>query len=376
MKKKTSRKPLLVFFIFTSGILLIFALKVKNNLENKAVVVEAIREEKQSKEIPVRVKRTEKIDYQDVIQGITGKIDVPKSRLSFEIGGRVYLVGVEKGSAVSKGEILAELDKTELLLKKKYKENAHKGALIELQKAERVLAQNKEKASTGFILESKLKDYELDVNLKKNKVEAARLELEASEVNLAKTEIRAPFDGIIMDRKIEVGEYVSPNQESFVLLNVKRTYADLEINEKKLAFVKPGQSISLTTNIYKEPIQGKIESIVPALQGKAMVVSARAKIQAADNPLIPGMFVLGEIVSFTRNNAIVLPLKSLSRENNQAYVFVLREKDSKVIKKAVKVDYLNRKDAVVASGISAGEKIVVESARELKDGDLVRAEEL
>ena len=378
-KQPKNQKMLFVFLVFGVGILSIIAFQVMDKvLEHKNSQSESTKPGKENKtELSALVKLTEikPSDFSDTIRGVTGKIDVARAKLGFEISGVVETIQKDKGEAVKKGEILAELNKTDLILKEKYKRNSLEGSKIELEKAKKILEENREKAKTGFILETKLKDYELDVALKENKVSADDLEIEAASENIKKAELKAPFDGVVMERRIETGESLSNGRDAFVLLDINNIFADIEINEKKLSKIQPGQDILLKTNIYPDPIKGKIQSIVPAVQGKAMILSARAKLESTKLPLLPGMFVTGEIRVYGEKDALVLPLSALTKENDDVYVYLYNEKKNAVMKTKVSLGYMTQEEAVVKSGIKPGQKIVIESSQPLKDGMPVKVEE-
>lgn len=371
----------MILFIFGAGMLLIVTLLVVKQYSlklstDKVTVKEKTEQGQKEKEIPalVKLETVKPKDYSDKIKGVTGRIDVARAKLGFEGSGTVEIISADKGAFVRKGDILAELNITDLILKEKYKQNALEGSKIELEKAVKILEENREKAKTGFILENKLKDYELEVQLKQNKVKADELEIEAAEENLKKAQLRAPFDGVVLERKIEMGESISSSREAFVLLDINNIFADIEINEKQLSKIEPGQPLFLKTNIFQDIIAGKIQSIVPAVQGKAMILCARAKLEASKLTLLPGMFVSGEIQVFEQKNAIVVPLQALSKEKDTLYVFVYDSAKKTVVRKTVECGYLSAEEALISKGLNPGVSVVIESSVALKDGASVKVE--
>lgn len=371
----------MLLFIFGAGMLFIVTLLVMKQYSlkttsGKETAKEKTEENGKEKEIPALVKLEvlKEQDFTDRIRGVTGRIDVARAKLGFEATGTVEILAVDKGSFVKKGDILAELNTTDLILKKKYKQNALEGSKIELEKAVKILEENREKARTGFILENKLKDYELEVQLKQNKVRADELEIEAAEENLKKAQLRAPFDGVVMERKIELGESLSSNREAFVLLDINNIFADIEINEKQLSKIEPGQALFLKCNIFPEVISGKIQSIVPAVQGKAMILCARAKLEPTKLTLLPGMFVSGEILVFEQKKALAVPLTALSKEKDTLFVFVCDTAKNTVIQKKVECGYMSSDEALITKGLNPGINVVIESSAALKDGASVKVE--
>ncbi|EKD27256.1 MAG: putative HlyD family secretion protein [uncultured bacterium] len=370
------QKTLFLFLVFFTGLACIIALQVNKKFSTSSQVAEKkeISETSENSPILVSIEEIKEKSFSDELKWITGKIDVARSKLGFELTGVVSAVGADKGDYVHKGDLLAELDKTDLLLKEKYKINGLEGAQIELEKATAVLEENQEKAKSGMMLGNKLKEYELDVKLKQNKVAAQQLEIDSAQDNIKKAQLRAPFDGVILERNIEIGENLSNNKTAFIILDINNIYADLEINEKKLSKIQPGQEIKLKTNVFPDTFKGSINAIVPAVQGKAMILSARAKIEKTELSLLPGMFVMGDIVVFKQDNAMVIPIKALSKENNETFVFLYNEKKNIAIKQTVETGYIGQNEVVIKSGLKTGQKIIIESSSPLKDSVAVKVE--
>jgi len=375
-KKTDNKRTILIFLIIGTIILYVLALKVHRSYRKKQNAIIKTKIDKDAsigESTPlVTLELIKKRDFTDILRGVTGRIDVARAKLGFEVSGQVALLGVDKGDVVQKGDILAELDKTDLLLKEEYKKNSLEGVKIELEKSKKILEDNKAKASTGYILKSKIEDYELNVKLKENKVKAAVLEVEAASENLKKAALRAPFYGVVLERNIELGESVAANKTAFILLDINNIYADIEINEKKLSRIEPGQSITLRTSIYPEEIKGKIKSVVPAIQGKAMVLSARAKLFPAKNTLIPGMFVVGDILAYEEKDCIVLPIEAVFKQGDEVSVFIYDSVKKIVKKRKIEAGYITRKEVLIKRGLKEGLKVIVKTTKELKDGCLVR----
>jgi RND family efflux transporter MFP subunit len=382
MKKKglKNRKTVIVLLVFISGMFAIVTFQLQKNMREKIRVQAQAKAASQKEESAkhaalVSVLTLKKTAFKDCIQGVTGKIDVARAKLGFEISGTIEKILVDKGNSVKTGDLLVELNKEELHLKEKYKKNSLEGEQIELEKASRALQETQEKAKTGYIAPEKLKEDELNVRLRENKVKAAELELESAQDSLKKCELHAPFDGVVLEKKIELGENINANRDAFVLLDIKHVYADIEINEKKLSSIEPGQPIELVTNIYKQSVTGVIESIVPAVQGKAMILSARARLDPTELSLLPGMFVTGSIAIREQKDCLVVPLKALSKEGDAVFVFIADETKKTAVKKKINPAYVSRDEAVIKEGLNEGDKVIVETTQPLKDNDPIRIEE-
>lgn len=355
----------ILFFVF---LYLFIGEDSKNNLHESKY----IKQNKSTKKRPVvSAKKIVKGHFLHKISGINGQIDVEKTELGFEVAGIIEHINSKKGSYVNKGDVLAELKGVNLFLKLKYKHNEYEAAKIELKKAENTFAESKEKAETGYILERRLEDERLEVELKKNKVKAAELEYESAKENLTKVKLKAPFNGVVMEKKVGLGQNVDTSKPAFVLLNTSSIYADIEITELDSYKLRIGQKVILNTSIDTKDIEGVVEAIVPAVQGKAMVLSARVKLKTENIKLLPGMFVSGYIVIYEESDVIGVPIEALVKDNQTSYVFIYNPDTEKVSQREVKLGYIADENAVIESGLDEGEFIVSANSNNLKDGDSV-----
>lgn len=319
----------------------------------------------------VSVKEIQKEVFTHKISDVNGKIDVEKTELGFEVAGIINIINAKKGSYVKKGDVIAELQGVNLYLKVKYKQNEWEAAKIELKKAENIFSESKEKAETGYILERRLEDERLEVELKKNKVKAAELEFESAKENYTKIKLKAPFNGVVMEKKVGAGQNVDTSKPAFVLLNTGSIYADIEISEIDSYKLRIGQQVVLNTTVDDKPILGEVEAIVPAVQGKAMILAARVKLKTESIKLLPGMFVSGHIIIYQEEGVMSVPVDSMIKENDKSYLFVYDPANEHVSKREVVFGYIGDEETVVKNGLEIGEFVVTDNVSELKDNDIV-----
>lgn len=328
-------------------------------------------DESRKQELVVSVKEINPQDFVHKISGVNGQIDVEKTELGFEVAGIVDLINIKKGAYVKKGDILAELKGVNLFLKVRYKQNERDAAKIELKKAENTYAESKEKVETGYILERRLEDERLEVELRKNKLRAAELEFESAKENFAKIKLKAPFDGVIMEKKVGVGQNVDTSKTAFIILNTGDIYADIEINEIDSYKLRIGQKVLLNVSVESNPVNGVIEAIVPAVQGKAMILSARVKLETDSVKLLPGMFASGYILLHQEEKVFSVPIDSLLKEGNKNYIFVYEPASGQIFKREIFLGYIGDENAVVKEGLNKGESVITSGVTELKDKDKV-----
>jgi len=201
------------------------------------------------------------------------------SKLAFESSGKVDKIFVDVSSHVKKGDTLASLDQTSLE--------------IALKKAKNDLALAKN-AST-FNKFSQVKDVtsKQEFDEVKYKFDEATLRVQAAEIailnaddHLKKSVLKAPFDGVIASKNVELGESASPLQPAFVL------NSEEAIDEKYANLVKVGDIFKFKLDATNEEKEVKIALIYPEIKRETRKFYA----QAYDSGLKPGMFGQGKVI--------------------------------------------------------------------------------
>lgn len=156
-----------------------------------------------------------------------------------------------------------------------------------------------------------------DTSVEENpEVLAARAELDQARVDLERTIIRAPVDGVVSKRQVQVGQRVQPGQMLMVVVPIRAAYVDANFKEVQLAKVRPGQSVTLTSDLYRDDVEykGKVVgfsggtgaafAIVPAQNatGNWIKVVQRLPVrialdpkQLAEHPLQVGLSMTADI---------------------------------------------------------------------------------
>ncbi len=285
-----------------------------------------------------------------------------------EVGGyRVAEVKVDVGDHVKRGQALVELS-TALL----DADVATKKATLAQRDAQLVndaAALERGESLKGMNLISqadydKLKSAAL---ASRAGMEAAKADLDASQLRLKFTNVTAPDDGVITARTVTVGQIAQAGSEMLRLLRNGRIEWRGEVPEARLGDLKPGQPVAITT-ADGAVFNGSIRVVAPTIQS-----GNRTGLVYVDLPpnerLRPGMFARGEI-EVSRAMAFTVPLQSVVSADGYSYVFVLKP-DNHVERRRVETSGVHESEIEVSSGLEAGDMVVGKGAGFLKDGDLV-----
>lgn len=267
---------------------------------------------KKEEEIAAIVFKVKKTDYKESIP-ILGTISpFEKVELKFEESGRVKKIYVKEGSKVKKGEVLAELEESKFILEEEYAKNKYESEKSLFYAKKKEFNLKKRLYEKGAILKEKLEQVKFELDSQKFKMLSAQKEWELAKEKLKKAKLTAPSDGVIDEKEIEVGEFVSPQDKAFTLIKVKKVYAEVGINEKDIPKIKQNLPAIVKVSAYPtKQFYGKVKSIYPSLKGFSRTLTVKIELDNSEGKLFPGMFLKGEIILVSFKNVYVVPTKTI-----------------------------------------------------------------
>lgn len=301
----------------------------------------------QAEEVQVKAAPVKKGKFEDILPAmgtIRGYIEVD---LKFGINGSIEKFSFNNGDRVEKGEVIATLEQGD--------------ALVKLQYAELKLEEYEKLYEIGALTESKLKQVELEKEL-------ARIELE-------KTFLRAPFNGVVNNREAETGKFVTINDRIATFSSIDEVVAEVGIIEKDIEKVRVGQKAIIKVDAYPNiEFVGIVDNISSSFEGKSRTLNVRIKMPNAKQLLLPGMFARVLIYIYEKEDALIVPKLALDKKEGEYQVFVAGE-DSKAHLRKVELDYLASEEAIVNSGVEENELVIIEKSGELQDGSAIKVME-
>ena len=198
--------------------------------------------------------------------------------------------------------------------------------------------------------------------------------LQAIEAQLADTTITAPVAGIIADREAKVGQITSNSEMLFAIIQDGRLELRLQVPETLIGKIQPGQSVSVTSNNRDLKLTGKVRQIDPAIDDSSRQATVRVDLPSGTN-LKPGMFLQAAIDTDT-NPGLAVPIEALlPQTGNQAIAFVVQPDNTVKAQKVTMGEILSEQKVEIIEGLQPGDRIVLEGAAYLKDGDRVAVSE-
>ena len=195
--------------------------------------------------------------------------------------------------------------------------------------------------------------------------------LRSVESRLSKTVIRAPFDGYVGLRQINVGDYATIGQELINVVRLDPLRVDFSVPEILLARVQPGQDINVTVGAFPDQtFRGVVTAIDPQIDVTGHSMAIRARLPNPDLKLRPGLFAQVSVSLATKPDALMIPEQAIWPIGNDKTLYIVE--DGVANQRIVTIG--DRKDGMVeiTSNLSAGEEVVVAGQMKIFPGAKVR----
>ncbi len=234
-----------------------------------------------------------------------------------------------------------------------------------LKAAGRVSANLNKTAKAAPTLEGRLTRLNFDLNDHVKAGDVLAL-VESPELLGKPLELKAPIDGVIVERAVTVGELVDKSKAIYTISDPTQLWAIAEVKERDIAAVKLGQDATFTTLAYHdEKFAGKVVLIGNQVEAGSRTIEVRIAVDNADGRLKAGMFADVEIVTTILDNVLLLPDGALQTDGENQIVFVALD-GNKFEKRIVKLGLEQSGRVQILDGIKSGESIVTEGSFILK----------
>jgi RND family efflux transporter MFP subunit len=313
--------------------------------------------------------------------------------------GRLEILTVEEGSRVKKGQILARLENADLQAQSGQAQANLNAAQANLNQILAVVAndrlrfeRNRKLIQAQAVSQSSYDDAEARYQQSqateaaaRSQIEAAEAALQATRVGLEYTLIRAPFDGVILTKNADVGEVVAPFGSSINAKAAVVTMADLDsliveadVSEINLAKIKSGQPCEITLDAFpEERFPGQVHMVVPTADRSKATVQTKVKFLERDERVLPEMSAkvafLSRPVDPGEKPKIGISPAALTEKKGKTVAYRLNGetvREVPVMKGSPLADLVE-----ITQGLKAGERVVLNPPKGMKDGSRVKIAE-
>src|SRR5262245_14081916 len=325
-----------------------------------------------------------------------------RATVSSKVTGKVLEVFVEEGKAVHKGQVLAKLDDSQvrasLAVGEAQLETARRGAAEDearLREATLTLGRRQQLVKEQVISKAELDSAQAEVESLKARIEVAHQQIRVAEsvvsqrrTELPDMEVRSPFDGVAISKDAQPGEMISPVSAGggftrtgvVTIVDMTSLEIEVDVNESYINRVHSGMPIEAVLDAYPDwRIPAHVIATIPSADRQKATVKVRIGFEELDPRILPDM---GVKVSFLNARPaadgsaakarLLVPTTAIRKADGRTIMFVMR--DDRVERRAVSVGTATGDQTEILSGVSAGERVVVEGPQTLKDGDKVKVQ--
>lgn len=295
--------------------------------------------------------------------GVVGFNEPKLARLGARVSGNVREVLKNVGDTVAAGEVLAVLDSREIAeARAAYLAAKEKLALAQTNVRRLDALLRVQGASEKDVLNARWEFNQANIDLRaaRQKLLSAGLtqddidRLENGRVELSRFEIRAPFDGEILEKQLFVGELVPQDREVFVMADLDRVWVNLRVGPEKLNEVVVGTTVRIVGN-QGLTAEAKIDYVAPVVSDETRTVRVRVDLPNPQHRWRPGVVVDAVIASVSQPAALTVPNEALQTIDGRLSVF-LPVKDG-FRQQPVKAGRSDAKRTEITKGLAAGDKV-------------------
>jgi membrane fusion protein, multidrug efflux system len=276
--------------------------------------------------------------------------------LRSEISGRLVGVFFEEGRAVRKGDLLMRVNDRDL-----------KAQYTRKELEEKLAADEEHRKRQLFDIKG-ISQEEYDRTL--NTLKLIQAEKEEIGAQLAKTEILAPFSGVVGLRYVSEGGYVSPNMLAATIQEINPMKVEFSVPEKYAPLVRSGQKIKVQVGGNEIAHEGVVYAVESKIDLGTRTIKARAKTPNSNKELVPGAFARVEITLEQIPDAIVIPAAAIIPEMSGDKVLVCR--DGKAASVRVTTGIRTDRNIQIVSGLAPSDTLILTGLLQLTDGRAVK----
>lgn len=300
---------------------------------------------------------------------ISGSLQpVVKAELNAEVSGIVMQVLKDNGDVVKTGDVLVKLDQTAYRDKLLSAQEAERSAVVTLEQSNRQLKRMQSLSKQSLVTQEGLEAAENKANQAQSDLASARARLVEARQQMEKTDVKAPFSGVVATRKVSAGDTAQIGKGLMVLIDPASIRFEGYVAADRVGQVKVGNKVTFKVNGYSgQFFTGTVERINPLANESTRQVQLLVTMDLKEQSLVAGLYAEGHVEA-QNSNTLMVPESALIREGDKSFVWQFANNELKKIE----VD-LGSKDErwgthEVLSGVTSGAQILRHPQGALTDG--------
>lgn len=272
--------------------------------------------------------------------------------LQAEVTGKVAGLFFKDGEAVKKGDVLVKIDDSTLQ------------ANLKRSEARRALASLRERRLAEIVDEGAVSRLDYDESVAELSILDAEIELIRAEIR--RTEIRAPFDGIVGVRFVSTGAYVSPSTRIATLQGIDLLKLDFSVPERYASMIKLGSPLQFSLTGGDDDFTATVTAVEPRIDIVTRSVLVRAVCSNRDGTLLPGAFARVEFAVARNESALLVPSISVISGLDERTLYVAEEGIAK--RRQVTTGARTTTQVQILDGLKPGDVVITSGVQQLRNG--------
>jgi RND family efflux transporter MFP subunit len=318
--------------------------------------------------VPVQLASVAEEEWAAGSEVTAGVLPLSRATPGTVLMGRVDRVMVEEGDRVRKGQTLAHIESRDVAARLAQARAGVAAAKAMERNAKSMLDRMARLHSRKAASDKDLEDAEAAYEAAMANLEAAEEAVKVAEVYVDYSEVTAPFAGLVVEKRIEVGDMASPGMPLFVIDDVSKVKIEAQVPESTASRLAIGDPVEI--EFQGEYFRGELSEMLPAADPRSRTLTVRALLDNPEGRLRPGMFARLRLGSEARST-VAVPTSAIVHKGPLTGVFVAEGLDTDRATAGLRWITLGRTrdgSVEVLTGLAAGERYVVEPTSQLRDG--------
>jgi membrane fusion protein (multidrug efflux system) len=272
--------------------------------------------------------------------------------LQAETNGKIIAIQFQEGTLVQRGDLLVKINDADLQ------------ASRQRANARMRLAEIREQRMATLVKQGGSNRQDYDTAASELEVQQAEIQLIEAQIN--KTEIRAPFNGVVGLRFVSEGSFVSPNSRIATLQKLETVKIDFTVPEKYMNRVRPGNEVQFTVAGDPRQFSGQIYAVEPRIDLTTRTVLIRANCSNTDGRLLPGSFAQVQLKLAEVSDALLVPAEAVVPGLSEKNVFLVE--GGKAVRRLVRTGLRTESQVQVIEGLKPGDVVITSGLQQIRGG--------
>jgi len=311
------------------------------------------------------------VELEDRIEA-TGELVSPNHAIvAAEVGGRITSLYSDDGGHAARGERVLEIDPERRILEVRAASAGNSEAKAALVEAKRAAERVRMLFKSNVASQAQLDQTETALELAGARADGAAARLGETQRAQRDAEVTAPFDGMIAQRFVSVGEFVQPGTRLFELVALDPIEVEFRVSEVDSSRVKVGQLVGVRVAPYPDEIfEATVTVVAPTIDPATRTLRVKGTLPNPDTRLRPGLFARADLGIARRDSVLMVPEEAVLQRSDGQVVFRVVD-GNRVQRLVVKSGVFKDGRIEIVEGLSPGDKIVIRGHTALVDGSVI-----